>query len=113
MDETTTGRTIDLPASHAFVVQLAASVGADTPLRGRIEHLASGSATHFESLTQLGEFVLGVLAAASAPPADPDWDGQRAAGAGQEAPRSRADGRRARVYRVRPKAGRNQGRADQ
>src|SRR5262245_16470458 len=98
MDETT-GRTISLPASHAFVVQLAASVGADTPLRGRIEHLASGSATHFESLTQLGAFVLGVLAAAAAaPPADPD-------GAGQEAPQSRADGRPARVSQSPPRGG--------
>src|SRR5262245_6745112 len=99
MDETTTGRMVDLPASRAFVVQLAAAVGADTPLRGRIEHLASGSATHFESLTQLGAFVLGVLAAASAPPpADPD-------GAGQEAPRSRADGRPGRVSQSPPRGG--------
>src|SRR5262245_8734136 len=67
MDETTTGRTIDLPASRAFVVQLAASVGADTPFRGRIEHLASGSATHFESLPQLGAFVVAVLAPGSTP----------------------------------------------
>src|SRR5262249_2225573 len=99
MDEKTTGRTVDLPASRAFVVQLAASVGADTPFRGRIEHLASVSASHFESLTQLGEFVLGVLAAASAaPPAAPD-------GAGQEAPRRRADGRPARVSPSPPRGG--------
>src|SRR5262245_175565 len=69
MDEKTTGRTVDLPASRAFVVQLAASVGAETPIRGRIEHLASGSVTHFESLTQLGDFIVRVLAPASA--ADP------------------------------------------
>src|SRR5262245_15936747 len=108
MDETTTGRMVDLPASRAFVVQLAAAVGADTPLRGRIEHLASGSATHFESLTQLGAFVLGVLAAASAaPPADPD-------GAGQEAPAAGPMGGPHGSHRVRPEAGRNQkGRADQ
>src|SRR5262245_2508127 len=107
MDETTTGRTIDLPASHAFVVQLAASVGADTPFRGRIEHLASGSVTHFESLTQLGAFVLGVLAAASAPPAAPDW-------AGQEAPRSRADWRSATgLTESAPRRTATKGRADE
>jgi len=55
MDTKTAGRIVGLPANRAFVVQLAVSVGAETPIRGRIEHLASGSVTHFESLTQLGE----------------------------------------------------------
>jgi hypothetical protein len=72
MDEKPAGWTVDLPASRAFVVQLAASAGDDKFFRGRIEHLASGSVMHFESLRQLGEFIVRVLAPASAAePADP------------------------------------------
>jgi hypothetical protein len=72
MDEKTARRTVELPASRAFVVQFAASAGDEIPFRGRIEHLSSGSVTHFESLTQLGEFVVRVLApASSAEPAEP------------------------------------------
>jgi hypothetical protein len=72
MDEKTSGRTVELPASHAFVVQFAVPAGDGNPFRGRIEHLASGSVTHFESLTQLGEFVVRVLPTASpAEPRDP------------------------------------------
>src|SRR5262245_47105687 len=69
MDEKTAGRMVGLPANRAFVVQLAVSVGAEPPIRGRIEHLASGSVTHFEFLTQLGR-VVRVLASAAAGPAD-------------------------------------------
>src|SRR5262249_39390229 len=65
MDEKTAGRMVGLPANRAFVVQLAVSVGAEPPIRGRIEHLASGSVTHFEFLTQLGR-VVRVLASAAA-----------------------------------------------
>ena len=61
MDEKAAGRTVDLPANRAFVVQFAASVGGGDPFRGRIEHLSSGSVTHFESLTHLGEFVARLL----------------------------------------------------
>src|SRR5262249_57629828 len=68
MDEKTAGRMVGLPANRAFVVQLAVSVGAEPPIRGRIEHLASGSVTHFEFLTQLGR-VVRVLASAAAGPA--------------------------------------------
>src|SRR5262249_60414169 len=68
MDEKTAGRMVGLPANRAFVVQLDVSVGAEPPIRGRIEHLASGSVTHFEFLTQLGR-VVRVLASAAAGPA--------------------------------------------
>jgi hypothetical protein len=66
MDEKTAGSTVELPASRAFVVQLSVPAGDDNLFRGRIEHLASGSVTRFESLTELGAFVVRVLAPASA-----------------------------------------------
>src|SRR5262249_57792390 len=77
MDEKTAGRMVGLPANRAFVVQLDVSVGAEPPIRGRIEHLASGSVTHFEFLTQLGR-VVRVLASAAAGPAGapPPTDGR-------------------------------------
>jgi hypothetical protein len=58
MDEKS--RTTNLPADRAFVVQFTASAGS-TPFRGRVEHLASGWVTHFDSLTCLGDFVEQVL----------------------------------------------------
>jgi hypothetical protein len=60
MDEKS--RTTNLPADRAFVVQFTASAGG-TPFRGRVEHLASGSVTHFDSLGRLGDFVAQVLGA--------------------------------------------------
>jgi hypothetical protein len=50
-----------LPADRAFVVQVADAPEEASPLRGRAEHLASGSAEHFESLSGLGDFIARVL----------------------------------------------------
>ena len=71
MDEKSARRTVELPASRAFVVQFAASAGDEIPFRGRIEHLSSGSVTHFESLTQRGELLVRVFAPTSAAEPDP------------------------------------------
>ena len=47
-----------LPADHAFVVQFRArETGAALPLEGRVEHLDSGQATHFDSPQQLLRFI--------------------------------------------------------
>lgn len=56
--ETATPR---LPADRAFVVQVAEAPEQEAPLQGRAEHLASGSAEHFESLSGLGDFIARVL----------------------------------------------------
>lgn len=50
-----------LPADRAFVVQVAAEPDEESRLRGRAEHLASGSAEHFDSLSGLGDFIARVL----------------------------------------------------
>lgn len=70
MEEKAAGRTVALPTSRAFVVQFVARVDDGNPFRGRVEHLASGSAAHFDSLTRLGEFVARLLGA-GAPEANP------------------------------------------
>jgi hypothetical protein len=53
-----------LPPERAFVVQLRAAAGGDGELFvGRAEHIASGVAARFASLTELIGFVQQVLAA--------------------------------------------------
>ncbi len=48
----------DLPSDHAFVVQFRArETGSALPLEGRVEHLASGQATRFDSPQQLLRFI--------------------------------------------------------
>jgi hypothetical protein len=51
-----------LPANRAFVVQFSAQAGETaTQWSGRVEHLASGQASHFYSWKQLQEFLTRVL----------------------------------------------------
>lgn len=57
---------VTLPPNRAFVVQFAARADDGNLFRGRVEHLASGSAARFDSLTRLGEFVARHLEEASA-----------------------------------------------
>ena len=52
------------PQSNAFVLQFAADAGPDTGLfRGRIQHVASGEQTSFQSTDELWGFVRDVLTA--------------------------------------------------
>jgi hypothetical protein len=60
-----------LPSNRAFVVQLAPEGDDLDVFRGRIEHLASGQTTRFESIARLREFVERVLAGV------PDEPGER------------------------------------
>ena len=54
---------VSLPANRAFVIQLQASSGAsEGGHRGRVEHLASGRATHFTDEGELWAYVDRVLA---------------------------------------------------
>ena len=46
-----------LPSIRAFVVQFAAETRDESSVRGRVEHLASGHATRFDSWARLREFV--------------------------------------------------------
>ena len=51
-----------LPARRAFVVQFYAEVQVEQGhFRGRVEHLVSRQATHFESLEDLLAFIVGML----------------------------------------------------
>lgn len=51
-----------LPRNRAFVVQLSAqSAGTPDSFRGRVEHVESGQATHFDALEDLLAFVARVL----------------------------------------------------
>ncbi len=51
-----------LPVSRAFVLQLQADIHAeDEHLAGRIEHIVSGQATHFQSLADLLKFIANTL----------------------------------------------------
>ncbi len=51
-----------LPASRAFVLQLQADARVeDGHVAGRIEHVVSGQATHFQSLTELLAFMTETL----------------------------------------------------
>jgi hypothetical protein len=53
-----------LPVQRAFVVQLhATAMVAPGQLTGRVEHVLSGQATHFQSLDELLAFMARVLAA--------------------------------------------------
>ncbi len=52
-----------LPTNRAFVLQFHAQADAMSPRdQGRVEHLASGQATHFQSWAELREFIEQVLA---------------------------------------------------
>lgn len=52
-----------LPANHAFVVQLSGeTAGTHDSFRGRVEHVVSGRAVHFETLDELLAFIQRVLA---------------------------------------------------
>jgi hypothetical protein len=52
---------VHLPADRAFVVQFAAGPVDIAGGHGRVEHLASGEVTRFESLALLEEFFARVL----------------------------------------------------
>lgn len=49
--------TPSLPAIRAFVVQFGGETRNEGGVCGRVEHLASGHATHFDSWARLREFV--------------------------------------------------------
>jgi len=54
---------VSLPTNRAFVIQLHGNSGAsEVAHRGRVEHLASGVATHFAGGDELWAFVDSVLA---------------------------------------------------
>ena len=51
-----------LPAKRAFVVQLHAEADVvHGPFKGRVEHIVSMEATHFESLEGLTAFIVKIL----------------------------------------------------
>jgi hypothetical protein len=51
-----------LAPEHAFVIQFHANTDVETgPMTGRIEHVVSGQATHFDSLEALLSFIARVL----------------------------------------------------
>ena len=53
---------VPLPPHYAFVVQLAADTQVETgQLQGRVEHVVSRQATHFDSLETLLAFMARVL----------------------------------------------------
>jgi len=55
-------KVVSLPASRAFVIQLqASSKKSSFAHRGRVEHLASGRATHFPDEYELWAFIDSVL----------------------------------------------------
>jgi hypothetical protein len=53
--------TPSLPSDRAFVVQFAAETRDKRAACGRVEHLASGRATRFDSWPRFQEFVEGCL----------------------------------------------------
>ena len=64
---------VSLPASRAFVIQLHASSGAsEVGHRGRVEHLASGRATHFADEDELWAFADSVLTAECSGQSEPE-----------------------------------------
>jgi hypothetical protein len=70
MNEPSSGRH-SLPAERAFVVQLSADADvAQGRIAGRVEHVVSGQATHFDRLEDLLAFIERVLASLSAEPLD-------------------------------------------
>jgi len=53
-----------LPSNRAFVVQLRGDANLEQgDFRGRVEHLVSMQATHFESVEELLAFIVRVVAA--------------------------------------------------
>ena len=51
-----------LPPSRAFVVQMRADAApTDGTFTGRVEHMTSGAAARFETVTQLVEFIRTVI----------------------------------------------------
>lgn len=63
-----------LPASRAFVLQLHADIRVeDGHLAGRIEHVMSGQATHFQSLTDLLTFITDALRESDTAEPDAPW----------------------------------------
>lgn len=51
-----------LPAKRAFVVQVHADARIEQhDFKGRVEHLVSGEATHFDSLEELTAFIVQIL----------------------------------------------------
>jgi len=51
-----------LPAKRAFVVQMHAEARVEQhDFKGRVEHLVSGEATHFDSLEELIAFIVQIL----------------------------------------------------
>jgi hypothetical protein len=69
---TTTGQPAAplLPSNRAFVVQFAAETLDESGVRGRVEHVASGEATRFDSWTRLQGFIEGRLRDAGRPEDD-------------------------------------------
>ena len=56
------------PIEHVFVVQFETTTGLDAEsLAGRVEHIESGQATRFQSMTVLIEFVAQALQEIQAP----------------------------------------------
>jgi hypothetical protein len=66
-----------LPAERAFVVQLHVETDvAQGRFAGRIEHVVSGQATHFDTLEGLLAFIERVITGLRAePPEEPDSEG--------------------------------------
>jgi hypothetical protein len=64
---------VSLPANRTFVIQLQAnSRASEFSHRGRVEHLASGQATHFPDEGKLWAFVDSVLATECSEPGQPE-----------------------------------------
>ena len=54
-----------LPTDRAFIVQIHADAGTETEqLNGRVEHVVSGHATHFQSTEELLGFIVRMLSEA-------------------------------------------------
>ena len=61
MEPNSTGERV-LPRDRAFVVQLTAqAAGTPEGFRGRVEHVASGQATHFHTVAECLAFMARVL----------------------------------------------------
>jgi len=60
-----------LDPAGAFVVRFRVGSHADGPVQGRIEHVATGRESRFESVEELAEFMLGMLPAAKNTVPDP------------------------------------------
>jgi len=65
--------TVSLPTNRAFVVQLRGnSVASRSAHRGRVEHVASGRATHFPNEDEFWAFVDTVLSSECSEESDPE-----------------------------------------